>query len=181
MLLRGIFDIYRLFSLEEFPSSSVIQKNVFQMKQNDGAFALLHLENLGWIGFFDRPQTVDQPFCVVAMKDCPLTRNDARCDMAIKAAVLNRLRAAPFSFCPQDHGLRHENRITSFSSTKTVLPSVASPTCDLSNPSKRLMSSFEKVTGLTMTLNSVSNELEFCFSNQPSFLIDGLSGGLCFR
>ncbi len=193
-ILRGIFDIFRYFSGDH--EDSVIRSE-FGMKGKDGAYVLMHLREVGWIGYFDRPHTVAGILKIVASQDLPDSNAEASHDRSIVDKARAFFAAYPFAYCPQDHGLRFPDRVSDPSTggnargvevastpQKHGLPSppgrhssVASPSGLTERTHSRLLGElFKKITGLSMSADEFAN-LSFGFENQPLFGLEGLSGG----
>lgn len=166
-ILRGIFDVFRAFSSG---ASRGKVAEAFQIKANDGAYALLQLSNLCWIGYFDRPRTSTGELKEVAMSEFPENYAHVVVDDGLRAKARHWLQVNQFGYCPQDHGLRYPDRISSLIAP-AVLESVSSPHVSmiLSQGCKK---SFTKITGLCVSDASV--DLQFSFNDQPAFDISGL-------
>jgi ABC-type cobalamin/Fe3+-siderophores transport system ATPase subunit len=178
-ILRGMFDVFRLFSGGVDPGAALIER-MFEFHEKDGAFALLELRKVGVVGFFDRARTAQGALKIVASKEIPETHAKAECDENIKLLAQKFFSEHPFAYCPQDHGLRFPARISA-PSIEMNLGAVAFPLPSVSSPAglktgvqnSQLEAAFEKITGLRM----FSQDWTFQFNDQPKFGLEGLSGG----
>lgn len=126
-ILRGMFDVFRLFGND---MNAVLIPRVFEMTENDGAYALMEVRDVGFVGFFDRPKTIRDNIKIVASSDLPENYSSARCDKKVKFLSQSFFSERPFAYCPQDHGLRFPGRITA-PSIETKFGAVASPLLSL--------------------------------------------------